>query len=116
MENDQFRNITNITLPFTDDDELRLYDKFNAIIEELDDLSEIINKQDFDTSQENVFQISLTTFVEGLRKRLVRLPKTRTQEMITLEETIKKVLSKNEDKSLKIAILADLLQEQIKNE
>lgn len=101
---------------FSDDDEFRLYDRFNALVEELDDLSDITTQKDFDTENENVFQISLTSFVEGLRKRLIRLPKTRTQEMITLEEAIKKVLNEKEDKSLKIAILADLLQEELRNE
>lgn len=101
---------------FSDDDELRLYDRFNALVEELDDLSDITTQKDFDTERKNVFQISLTSFVEGLRKRLIRLPKTRTQEMITLEEAIKKVLNEKEDKSLKIAILADLLQEELRKE
>jgi hypothetical protein len=99
----------------SDDDEFRLYDRFNAIVEELDDLSEIVTQKDFDIEKENVFQISLTTFVEGLRKRLIRLPKTRSKEMMDIENNLKNILEQ-EDKSLKIAILADLLQEELRNE
>ncbi len=101
---------------FTDHDELRLYDKFNAIVEELDNLSEITTEKDFDTEAENVFRLDYTSFAEGLRKRLIRLPKTRTAEMQKIEGLIKKILEKQTDKSLKIAILADLLQEELRNE
>jgi len=98
----------------TDDDEKRLFDKFRAIIYELDNLSDIIDEKDFDADREDVFQIQLTSFVEGLKKRLIRLPKKRTAEMIEAEKQIKSILVSTSDKSIKIAILADLLQDELK--
>lgn len=101
----------------TDEDEHRLYDRFTAIVEELDDLSNIVDKEDFDSTTENVFQIKLTSFVENLKEKIIRLPKKRSEEMINVQTKINKILlSKNIDKSLKIAILADLLQEELRNE
>lgn len=98
----------------SDEDEKRLKDRFEAIVYELDNLSEL-TKADFDKNKEDVYEIQLTSFVEGLRKNLVRLPKQRTQEMIKIENEIKKVLEIN-DKSINIAILARLLQEQLRND
>lgn len=98
---------------FTDEDKILLFDRFKEITHELDNLCEISNTG-FDEDREMVFKLEVTSFVEGLQKNLVRLPKSKNKELNKLEGKIKTALSK--DKQLNIATLVKLLEEMLKNE
>ncbi|KMQ61149.1 hypothetical protein ACM40_15760 [Chryseobacterium sp. BLS98] len=95
----------------TDDEEAKLYTIFTDTIAELDNLSEISQK-DFDETTEEIFKIEITSFVDGLKKNLVRLPKEKTKEISEKEIELKKLLV--DDTRINITILANLLQEQLK--
>ena len=97
-----------------DEEEPVFYDTLLSQIHELDNLCEL-SKADIDETNEEIFKIEITSFVKGLEKRLIRLPKQNTEEILNLGEEIKKKLKGN-DKDLNIALLTKLLQEQLKNE
>ncbi|MEX0778781.1 MAG: hypothetical protein WD491_00950 [Balneolales bacterium] len=94
----------------SDHEEILFYEKFEAYIHELDNLCEI-SKEDVDLGKEDVFQLEIISFIDGVKKNLIRLPKSKTKENRWLEDKIKsKLLS---DKQLNIYILTKLLQEQL---
>ncbi|WP_159798935.1 AAA family ATPase [Flavobacterium sp. MK4S-17] len=95
----------------SDDEEIRLYSLFTEMIRELDNLCDL-SKQDFDEANENVFQIEITSFVDGLKKNLVRLPKNKNKEVENKEAELKLALSK--DSRVNIAVLTSLLQKELK--
>jgi hypothetical protein len=96
-----------------DDEEKLLYEKLKEIIYELDNLCEI-GKGDVDNEKEEILKLEITSFIDGLYKKLIRLPKKKTKQMLKIENDIKAKLS--EDKQLNIATLTKLLREQLKNE
>lgn len=61
---------------------------------------------------EEIFKIEITSFVDGLKKNLVRLPKEKTKEISEKEIELKKLLV--DDTRINITILANLLQEELK--
>ncbi len=102
------------TLDVIDDDEEKLlYEKLKDTIYELDNLCEI-SKKDVDKEKEEIFKLEITSFIDGLYKKLIRLPKKKTKQMLKIENDIKAKLS--EDKQLNIATLTKLLREQLKSE
>ena len=98
----------------TDQDEKVLKDLFIENIRELDNLCEI-SKSDIDNEKEDIFKIEITSFVKGLEKRLVRLPKQDKKKILILEQEVRSKLNKN-SQDLNIVVLAQLLQEQLKND
>jgi len=98
---------------FDDIDETRLYDKFNQMIYELDNLTDI-NEQDVDIVNEDVYKLEITSFMEGLNKSLIRLPKNKQIEVSQLQRKLEDTLGT--DRLLNIATLAKILQKQIQNE
>lgn len=97
-----------------DEEESLLYDKLLEKIHELDNLCEL-SSADIDETTEEIFKIEITSFVKGLEKILIRLPKQNTIEILKLKKDINKVLQGN-SKDLKIALLTKLLQEQLNHE
>jgi len=97
-----------------DEEESLLYDKLLEKVHELDNLCEL-SSADIDETTEEIFKIEITSFVKGLEKILIRLPKQNTTEILKLKKDINKVLQGN-SKDLKIALLTKLLQEQLKHE
>ena len=97
-----------------DEEEPVFYDTFIGQIHELDNLCEL-SKADIDEANEDIYKIEITSFVKGLEKRLIRLPKQNTKEILLLREEIKRKL-KGYNKDLNIALLTKLLQEQLENE
>jgi hypothetical protein len=91
-----------------DEEEIILYDKFKTMIHELDSLTNI-SKADLNEEVEDIVGIEMSSFVDGIQKRLVRLPKTKENEVRKISESIKGKLSK--DKSLNIAAIANVLKE-----
>jgi len=96
----------------TDEEEVILYDKIKDLIYELDNLCEI-SKEQIDEATEEVFKLEITSFVQGLNKNLLRVPKERTKEMDVQLNKIKGILGK--DKKINITILTKLLQELLNN-
>lgn len=71
-----------------------------------------ISKAHVDGSKEDLIKFEITTFVKGLQKRLIRIPKTKSDEVTGMKVEIEKLLSKS-DKIQNIALLIKLLQDQI---
>jgi hypothetical protein len=91
-----------------DDEEVLLYDKFKTFIRELDSLTNL-SKEDLDTEKEEVLGIELSSFVDGINRSLIRMPKHKLVEVTKIENTIKSKLTK--DKSMNIAAVANILKE-----
>ena len=91
-----------------DEEEILLYDKFKTIIHELDNLTNI-SQADTDEEKEDVLGIEMSSFVSGINKSLIRLPKAKRNEVSDIENSIKTKLSK--DKTLNIAALANILKD-----
>ena len=96
-----------------DEEEILLYDKFKNLVLELDSLTNI-SKADLDESKENILGIEMSSFVDGIQKRLVRFPKTKINEVSIIEKSIKSKLSTNI--ALNIAALANVLKDLLKDE
>jgi hypothetical protein len=92
---------------FKDEDELFLYDKFTDMILSLDSLNRI-SKTKFDEEKEIALDVQINSFEEGVINKVIRLPKRKSKEVETLEEKIKKLLSK--DKSIDLAAVAAVLK------
>lgn len=97
----------------TDEDEVILYDKIKDIFYELDNLSDI-SSEDINDNLEEVLKLEITSFVKGLNKNFLRIPKSKTKEIESKVLQLKKELGK--DKKLNIAALTKLLQELLINE
>ena len=91
-----------------DEEEILLYDKFKTLILDLDSLTNL-SKVDVDEEKEEVLGIELSSFVDGIKKSLIRLPKTKSKDVNIIEASIKSKLSN--DKSNNIAALANVLKD-----
>jgi len=94
-----------------DEDEVAIYDKLKEMKLSLDSLTRI-SSADYKEDKEDVIDVQIGSFANGLNKKLVRLSKAKQKEATEIEETIKKLLSK--DKALNIAALTNLLRDLIK--
>ncbi|MBV2194919.1 MAG: hypothetical protein KUL78_00245 [Flavobacterium sp.] len=99
---------------FTDNDELEFNSIFPKRIHELDNLTDI-SKKDIDENKEEVLKLELTSFVKGVQRNLIRLPKEKVKQIEEKKQNIQKLLDAN-DKQANIALLIKLLQEEIENE
>ena len=95
-----------------DEDEIAFYHKFKAMILNLDSLT-TLSKSDFSEDKEDVVSLEINTFFEGINKKLVRLPKSKKEAVIGIENTLRNQLS--DDATLNIAALTNLLRELLKN-
>jgi len=98
---------------FTDTDEKILRDKFVYYLNQFDNLCEL-SKTDIDIDNEDVIKFEITSFVENMQERIIRMPKTKTVEASALVTSINSKLSK--DKQLNIVTLVKLLKEQLGDE
>lgn len=94
----------------SDEEERVLYENFRDMINELDNLCNLA-KSDVNLDTEEVFKLEITSFIKGLQKHTIRYPKGKTEEIKELEADIKSRLSS--DKNANIALLLDLLQNEI---
>lgn len=92
----------------SDEEEIILYDKFKTLVLELDSLTNI-SKDGMDNDKEDILGIQMSSFVDGIKRSLIRLPKTKRNEVSKIEVLIKTKLSK--DKTLNIAALANILKD-----
>ena len=99
---------------FKDEDEQNFQTVFPRRIHELDNLTEL-SRKDFDEANEEVLKLELTSFVKGVQRNLVRLPKEKVKQIDLKKKEIKTMLNGN-DRQSNIAILIKLLQEEIENE
>jgi hypothetical protein len=99
---------------FTDQDEATFKTLFQKRIHDLDNLSDISNK-DIDESKEELLKIELTSFVKGVQQNMVRFPKEKNRQIDSMKTSIKGMLNAN-DKQANIVLLIKLLQEEIEND
>jgi hypothetical protein len=99
---------------FTDNDELEFQTIFSRRIHELDNLTDI-SKKDIDENKEEVLKLELTSFVKGVQRNLIRLPKEKVKQIEAKKLNIQKLLD-SKDKQANIALLIKLLQEEIEND
>lgn len=99
---------------FTDDDEQAFQLNFPKRVHDLDNLTDI-SKKDIDEGKEEVLKLELTSFVKGVQRNLIRLPKNKVKQIEQKKASIQKMLDAT-DKQANIALLIKLLQEEIDNE
>jgi len=97
----------------TDEEEVVLFEKFTDFVYALDNFSELSGAS-LDDEEEDVVKFEITSFVEGLNKSLLRIPKAKSKEMEDKQVKIKSILGN--DKKINIAVLAYLIKEYLKNE
>ena len=97
----------------SDEDEKVLFEKFADLIYELDNLSEL-SKASLQDSEEDLVKFEMTSFVDGLNKSMLRIPKTRKREIELKQKEIKSILGN--DKKINIAVLAYLIKEYLNHE
>lgn len=101
--------ITGRTLEvFTDEDEILLYEKFKAMILELDSLTNI-SKADIDEANEEVIGVKIDSFFSKIDPKVVRVPKSKSQEIEALKIALRTKLGK--DNTSNIAAVLNLLKE-----
>ncbi|VFA44193.1 hypothetical protein [Chryseobacterium indologenes] len=93
---------------FTDEDEIVLYERFKAIILELDSLTNI-SKGDIDEVNEDVIGVKIDSFFSKIDPKVVRVPKSKSREIEDLKNVLKIQLGK--DKTSNIAAVLNLLKE-----
>ncbi len=94
-----------------DEDEVLIFDKLKDMILSLDSLTRI-SKSDYKEEREDIFDLQISSFVDGVKNKLIRLPKAKQKEVSAIEATIKQNLS--DDRLLNIAALTNLLKDLIK--
>lgn len=99
---------------FTDDEVRNFETIFPRRIYELDNLTDI-SKTDIDESKEEILKLEFTSFVKGVQRNLIRMPKEKAIQIDQKKITIQDLLYKN-DRQANIALLIKLLQEEIENE
>jgi ribosomal protein S15P/S13E len=93
---------------FSDEDEILLYEKYKAMILELDSLTKI-SKSDIDESKEEVIGVKIDSFFSKIDPKVVRVPKNKSKEIEELKNELKNKLGK--DNTSNIAAVLNLLKE-----
>jgi hypothetical protein len=91
----------------SDDQEVKLYEKFKEVVIELDSLNQIA-ASGFDEEKEEAFEIEMSSFGNEKLKNLIRLPKNKIQESQKIQNQLEQGLSG--DKRSDIYALANLLK------
>lgn len=103
------QSVTGKTLDaFSDEDEIMLYEKFKAMILELDSLTKI-SKTDIDESKEEVIGVKIDSFFSKIDPKVVRIPKNKSKEIEHLKNELKNKLGN--DNTANIAAVLKLLKE-----
>ena len=95
----------------TDDEEDKLFERIKEIMYELDNLSDISNEIS-DDDKEDVIKVEVTSFLHGLKKNTLRIPKGKNKVIDAQVQLFRSNLG--EDNKSNIAALTKLLQELIK--
>ncbi|MFA6245344.1 MAG: hypothetical protein WC615_00295 [Mucilaginibacter sp.] len=100
---------------FSDDDEFLLKDEFVSMINSLDKLADLANT-DFDIHAEDVLGFEINSFIDGVNKTIIRLPKNKRDEISVIENQLRMALSSSgSNDQLNIVALANLLKEFIQS-
>ncbi len=109
--NSLVQTLINTTLDkIKDEDEIVVYDKFKSMILELDSLTNL-SKTDFKEDKEDVFDLQINSFIDGISKKIIRMPKNKKEEVNKIQDSVSKKLSS--DNSINIAALTNLLKEML---
>ncbi|MFD0792072.1 hypothetical protein ACFQZX_00505 [Mucilaginibacter litoreus] len=95
----------------TDEDELKLFDKFIQIIHEMDNLNDF-DKHNVDLETEKALRLEITIPGQKGSHRLIRMPKEKVMSQDALEEKMN-ALIQQEDQFTRIAILAEMLRKEL---
>jgi len=93
-----------------DEDELRLFDRFQELIHELDNLNDI-GKQTTKHS-DDTFKLEITLLGEMPIKQVITMPKEKSAEFNNLQSKTNSALE-HENRFMKIAILAEMLKQEL---
>jgi hypothetical protein len=93
-----------------DEDEGVIYDKLIRAFHVLDDLLELSNSS-FDENNETNISISISTFGQESKKRIIRAPNKKEKNITELESKIISILSK--DENINIIVLSKILKEKL---
>lgn len=93
---------------FSDKDEIMLYEKFKAMILDLDSLTKI-SRTEIDDNKEEVIGVKIDSFFSKIDPKVVRVPKNKSKEIETLKNNLKNNLGK--DNTSNIAAVLNLLKE-----
>lgn len=93
---------------FSDKDEIMLYEKFKAMILDLDSLTKI-SRTEIDDNKEEVIGVKIDSFFSKIDPKVVRVPKCKSKEIETLKNNLKNNLGK--DNTSNIAAVLNLLKE-----
>ena len=96
-----------------DEDELLLKENFINLIEELDNINELHELQ-YDAKKEDIFKLELTSNSKGKQAHIVRISKSKLKKASKSIANIEKELGN--EKQLRIAILAQLLNKELRDE
>jgi hypothetical protein len=97
-----------------DEDIPKLKHEILENIRELDNYTEM-SKDEIDPDREEVIKLEVTSFLKGLSKKFIRIPKRKIEKIHTLEKSFKEQLDAH-DKSFNIALLTKLLQDELNDE
>jgi hypothetical protein len=97
----------------SDEDERILFEKFADLIYTLDNLCEL-SKASLIENEEDILKFEITSFVEGLNKNTLRIPKTKSKEIQQKQSEIRNILGT--DKKTSVTVLAYLIKEYLNNE
>ncbi|MCF2503762.1 hypothetical protein L0663_10270 [Dyadobacter sp. CY107] len=98
---------------FNDGDELLLQENFLAIIGSLDSLFDLTTGED-DLQSDDVLGFEIRSFIDGVNKTIVRLPKSKRAEVAAVELALKKAITKSGgNNQLNIVALANVIKELI---
>ena len=95
----------------SDDEEDKLFERIKEIMYELDNLSEI-SSEIVDDDKEDIVKVEVTSFIHGLKKNILRIPKGKNKAIDVQVKIFRSNLG--EDNKSNIAALTKLLQELIK--
>ncbi len=98
----------------TDEEISKLKYEILENIRELDNYTEL-SKNEIDPDREEIIKLEVTSFLKGLSKKIIRIPKSKIEKINTLEKSFKTQLKAN-DKSFNIALLTKLLQDELNDE
>lgn len=97
------------------DDEISvLKHKIIDYVRELDNFTEI-SERDINPDKEDVIKLEVTDLLKGLSKKYIRIPKSKMTKIANLEKSYKEQLRLN-DRTVNIALLVKLLQDELKED
>jgi len=100
---------------FKDADEPRLYEKFDLMIAGLDKLCDL-NNSNVDFNVEDVLGFEINSFLDGVNKTVIRMPKSKRDEIVKIENALRKtIMVPGTNQQLSIVALANLIKELIKS-